>query len=75
MNHFRPGGHLQKEKVRLLSGSRRRFSPWISSGVTRFHVSALCQALSRAANRRTDSLVRHEHHSSNEVEVNLETRH
>lgn len=38
------------------------------SGVIRFHVSALCQVLSRAASRRTSILVRHDHHGSNEVE-------
>lgn len=38
------------------------------SGVIRFHVSALCQVLSRAASRRTGILVRHDHHGSNEVE-------
>ena len=44
-----------------------RFSSWDRSGVTRFHVSALCQGLFRTASRRTSILVRHHHHGSNEV--------
>jgi hypothetical protein len=45
-----------------------RFSSWDCSDVTRFHVSALCQGLSRTASRRTGLLVGHHHHGSNEVE-------